>query len=451
MGLTSGRATFSRFKVEGDPPLAVDQALIDRAAEARFHESPHGTPDEVETGWCGGDHLLDMQFSYEKNGFGDMLLLGMRMDTHRIPAEVKKAYRLMHEQAAAASNPTGFATRQQKREAADMAGQQIHEDLVAGRFRRSRLVPVLWDLRRGWVYSSASVNAVTEALMGLFRRTFELELTAMTAGALATHLVHQRGHTRDIEDMRPSPFTPPPHQARSRADDAEPQHENTTPTVPWAFGGIDSRDFIGNEWLIWLWYLCENEEGLVKVPGGADGRERELAITLFKSLEMECAWDASGRQTLKAHAPTQLPEAAEALAEGKWPRKTGMIVADTEGGEGEQFELTLQADRLQVSAALLPMLEDAETPREVTEHRLQQVRHLTDTLDRLMEAFLQRRTGSGWPTLRGHIRSWIAHRQRQRSHSPAASPSPATPSSDPAPTPEPEPAGATLKLASGEG
>ena len=438
MGLTSGRISFSRFRVEGQAPLAVDQALIDRAAEARFQESPHGTPDEVEAGWCGGEHLFDMQFSYEKNGFGDMLLLGMRMDTHRIPAEVKKAYRLMHEQAAAAGNPSGFATRQQKREAADLAGQQVHDDLVAGRFRRSRLVPVLWDLRRGCVYTGASGNAVTETLMSLFRRSFELELVSLSAGALAAQLMRSSGQVRHVEDMRPSAFTPPPPQARARADDADGPQDISLPTVPWAYQGIESRDFVGNEWLIWLWYLCETAEGLITVPGGPDGQGTELALTLFKTLEMDCAWDASGRQTLKADAPTRLPEAAEALAEGKWPRKTGLILAETRGGEGEQFELTLQADRFNVSAALLPMLEDGDNPREILEHRLLKVRALADTLDRLFEAFLIQRTAGGWPTLRSRIREWITRRHRAADK--AATPGSAAPQA--AETP--------LKLAAGD-
>ena len=68
---------------------------------------------------------------------------------------------------------------------------------------------------------------------------------------------------------------------------------------------------------------------------------------------MDCAWERTGKQTLRGENPTRLPEAADALATGKWVRKAGLILADAE----HQWELTLQGDTMTVGAAALP--EDA--------------------------------------------------------------------------------------------
>ena len=99
-------------------------------------------------------------------------------------------------------------------------------------------------------------------------------------------------------------------------------------------------------------------------------------------------------------------EAGEALKLGKWPRKVGLHLADAE----EAYELTLGADPFVVSAARLPEIDDAQSPRELIEARLQRVTHLASLLDGLFDAFLQRRLGGGWKSDREAIKGWIQSR-----------------------------------------
>ncbi len=420
MPFHAGRVSFVRFSVQGKAPLAADQALLDRLSEHRFTESPIGAPDETEAGWITGEHLFDTQFSYEKNCYGDMLLVAMRLDTNKVPADVRRAYKLMNEQAAAEGNPSGFASRNQKREAADLAARQAHEDLAAGKYRRSKIVPIMWDLRRGIVYCGAAGNTVAEQLHSLFRLTFQVDLLPLTSGAVVGEVLREKGLGRDYEDIRPSPFTSPPAQARRDGDEVGQRDDLSVPVVPWAQHATDMKDFLGNELAIWLWWMIETAEGLVEVttPGG----ELTIAAAMHKALDMDCAWEATGKQTLRAEAPTRLPEAGEALREGKWPRKAGLILAEADGGEGHSFELTLQFDRFIVTGAQLPMMEDAQTPREIIEYRLRHTRQLADMLDGLVATFIKLRTSSDWSGTREKLRNWIRKRGRQRQASPATEP-----------------------------
>jgi len=415
MPFASGRVTFCRFLAVGNastPPTVVDQELIDKLSEYAFTEQSIGAPDEVEAGWTTGQHLFDTQFTYEKNGFGHMLLFSMRVDTHKVPAEVKKAYKTMNEQAAAAGNPSGFASRIQKKEAAELAERQVHEDLVAGRFRKSKTVPILWDLSNKMVYAASAGNTVTEHLSRLFRETFDIALEPLSAGVMAGQTMRAQGKGRDYEDLMPSPFTPPPAAARLDQDDASPapQMDLSIPPLPWIAKTIDAKDFLGNEFLIWLWYCCENEEGIVKIdsPTGGD----DIAITIDKSLDMDCGWGVLGKQSLRGGGVTHYTEAGEALATGKWPRKAALIVADT--ADGQQWELTLQADRWIVSGAALPEVPDAESPRQIIESRLGSVTRMAWVLDGLYLAFLKQRTAGSWPSRRKTIRQWIHNRRPER-------------------------------------
>ncbi len=418
MPFTSGRVSYSRFRVSarsgGEGYLAIDDGVLDRLREHRFEASEIGVPEEAEVGWTTGEHLFDTDFSYEKNGFGQpgsaMLHAALRIDTHRVPADIKRAYQKMNERAAAAGNPSGFASKEQKREAKDETGEQLARELADGRYRKSKTVPVFWDMERGVVHAAATSQTLAEHLQRMLRHTFDVEVEAVTAGSLAGHHLASSGSQRDYEDLRPSAFMPPPPAARGDGDDLDEHGERrmdlTTPPCPWIATAVDVKDFLGNEFLIWLWWLTETHEGGVDVREPLS-RATRLYVAIDKSLDMDCAWAATGKQTLRVGGPTRLVEAGDALALGKWPRKMGLILADEE----QQWELTLQGDTMNVSAAMLPDIEDAAGPRELVEARLALTRGLSDSLDALYTRFINDRTGGGWATKREAIRGWIRERR----------------------------------------
>ncbi len=400
MPFQSGRVSFCRFRVHGDAPAQPDETALAILSDFAFKETEIGAPDEVEIGFITGQHILDTQFTYEKNGFGSSLLFALRMDTHKPPSEIKKAYKQIHEQAASAASATGFASKAEKRRAAEEAQRQLHDDLAAGKFRRSKSVPLLWDLKTATLYCGAAGNTVIEKLTRLMKDAFAVDLQYLSAGSLAGVMLRDAGRGRDYEDLKPSAFTPPPPAARENHEDADGPRDLNAPLVPWVAQAVDLKDFLGNEFAFWLWRCHETADG--RVEAGKD----ELYVTIDKALDMDCAWDAGGKQTLRGHAITRLPEAGDALRTGKWPRKLGLLIADGE----HHFEVTLQVDKMAVSSAVLPEVEDAQSPRELIESRLQLTAALAGALDNLYRAFLDQRTRSGWSSRRGEIRDWIVKR-----------------------------------------
>lgn len=412
MPFDSGRVTFCRFAVHGDAPSMADDTTLATLAENAFEAQDIGAPAEIESGWITGRHIYDTQFAYDKNAFGgaasDLLLFALRVDTNKIPAEVKQAHLRIQEQAMAEQkdNPTGFLSRREKRDAKEQTQRELHDELASGKFRRSKSVPILWDLRRHEVYCGASGNTILEQLYAKFRDSFNVDLEPLTSGAMAGRYLRDHGKGRDYEDVRPSPFTAAPPGAEVAGDEVGAPRDPATPFVPWVYTSTDTKDFLGNEFVIWLWWMCESSEGLLSSNNGIG--KFDLAVLMDKALDMDCAWGVSGKQTLRGDGPTKLPEAGDALAGGKWPRKTGMILADNE--EGLQWEFSLQADRMIVGAAALPQIEDASHPRDVIEGRLQFIRRLAGNLDGMFNLFLTHRISGEWPGMRGTIRQWIVER-----------------------------------------
>ncbi len=411
MPFLSGRASYSRLRVSGDAPSQVDDALLGILKDHAFVQSPAPRVGVLESGFTTGVHLLDTQFSYEKNGYGPVAHFALRVDSHQVPGDMKKALRMIHEQSAVAASGSGFASRADKADAKDAAAREMDEKLANGQYRRSKLVPILWDLEKQLIYCAAGSNAVIEELAKKMHEAFSIKLQPLSAGACAAELMSAAGGSvRAFEDLRPSPFTPAP--ADGREEDTGPGQDHTIPGVPWVAKAKDLRDFLGNEFLLWL--LWKSQEGAIETPEKyAIGT---VNITPWKSLDLDCAWAITGKTTLRmgsidgdgGGSPMGTPECGKALAIGKWPRKLGMMLANGENG----FELTLQGDQMTVSGCRLPAIDEVDSERELADARIHLIRELDRTLEATYAAFLARRVGSAWETEREKISKWLMLRAK---------------------------------------
>ncbi len=396
MGFASGSVSFRRFRVVGkNHPVTADQALLDKLAEHVLKPQEVGVPEEAEYGWNGGRHVLDDQFSFETNVFADAVSFAMRVDTHAFPGAMKKAYEAMEEQAFAKANAekkggggkSAFVSKAQKKEVKENVAKRIEDELRGGKFRRSKILPLLWDLETQTLYGTASGKSF-EMLAELFQRCFELDLQPVSAGTTAFHLLEPHGHARDYELLKPTRFA------------TGPEGDHQHPEYPWVLRGAEPKDFVGNEFLMWLWHEADAREGTgVKI----DGR-REVAFMIDRSLDLDCAYGQTGRDGLRGDAPGRMPEAKDAARSGKVPRKLGLLL----NVDGSDYTLTLSGESLSVGGAKLPDVEDAETPRAVFEERIGLLRDLCAAVDGLFAAFLKTRASSKWEHQVATLQDWIA-------------------------------------------
>jgi hypothetical protein len=385
MGFASGSVSFRRFVVRGKSPKAVDQKLLERLAEHALRPGEFGVPGEEEYGWSGGRHVLDGSFSFENNVYADALHFALRIDTNKVPGELKKAWELMEADAVAAENPSGFISKSQKKDVKESIRQKIDDELRAGHYRRSKLLPVLWDLPSQTVYSPASGKSF-EKLAEIFQRTFGLDLEPVSAGALGLNVSEDRGKRRDYEDFRPTRFVQGP--------EGEGQH----PEYPWVAKGPQPKDFLGNEFLLWLWHEADSRTGIITTERAGD-----VTIYLDKSLDLDCAYGQTGRDTLRGDGPTRMPEARDALRSGKLPRKAGMII----DANRQQYTFSFNAEQLSFGSTKLPDVEEAENPRVMFEERVVLLRDLCAAIDGLFETFLKLRGSSAWEGYVNGLRRWI--------------------------------------------
>lgn len=382
MGFLNGRITYVRFRVSGDSPMPFGDEILE---QVQLHAlGRHGGPDPtdgVTIGWAGGDHVLDLTFDPVKNLLNDALHLSIRIDTDKIPGTLLKAYTKIETDARAQLNPSGYPTKAQRQEAKEAAIIRAEAEAADGRFRRMSHYPVLWDGQSNVLYAGMTSLTAIERLKTLFRETFDRTLEPITAGSLAYSQAEVHGRERSVEDFGPAGFV----------------GEGGYSTVAWADADASSRDFWGNEFLIWLWHTLQIDGDTIKLPD-----DSEVTVMMAKTLTLDCPLGEHGRDALTTEGPTKLPEAFRAIQAGKLPRKAGLIIVR----HGSQYELTLQAETLAVSGASLPKPEGVSR-EEAKPARIDGLRHLVETLDLLYDAYGRCRTGPEWNGELGRIRLWL--------------------------------------------
>jgi hypothetical protein len=385
MGFDSGSISFRRFAVMGELPASPQESLLEALSEHALRPSEMGIPEDVEYGWSGGRHILDGNFTFENNVYADTIAFGLRIDTNKVPGDLKKAWKIMEEEAAAASNPSGFISKLQKKDARDIVRRKIEEELRSGRFRRSRLVPILWDLAAQTLYCPISGSS-QEKLMELFERTFGVTLQPMSAGSSALRMLEPEGRRRDYEDLRPTRFV--------MGSDGESQY----PEYPWIAKGPEPKDFLGNEFLLWLWHEADSRDGTIETAGGSD-----VTIFIDRSLDLDCAYGQTGKDSLRGDGPSRMPEAKDGLRTGKVPRKAGITL----DSRGQQFTFNFNPEQMSFGSTKLPEVEEAETPRVLFEERISHLRDFCKAVDALYDTFLKLRASGTWEGHTSGIRRWI--------------------------------------------
>jgi hypothetical protein len=380
MGFYSGRVSCARYRLTGRSPKQFGPDHLDRLAGHAIGRQRTVTADGIQTGWTAGDHILDTRFDLAKNVINDTLHFALRVDSQQVPADLLRAYTQVELEGLAAANPSGLPSARQKREARANAQERLETEARDGRFLRRKAYPVLWDARSGELLVGTTAASALDRLHPLFQQTFGHGFEPLGAGRQAFLQAEARNQTRGVDDARPAAF----RAGEKLAELAWRPDEG-------------NRDFLGNEFLLWLWYVLDAESDTVALGDGS-----EVTAMLARTLVLECPRGQTGKETISSDAPARLPESRRAIQAGKLPRKAGLTLVRHD----QQYELTLQAETLAITGARLPA-PDAEDERARLEERVNQLRHLLETLDLLYDAFGNHRLGAGWPRELAKIQKWL--------------------------------------------
>lgn len=370
MPFLKGKVTFTRFKPSLPPPdLFTDDHLASLATLA-IGKRP-AAADGSLVGWTAGDHEDDEGFGCGKNVVGsDFLLWDLCTEVDKIPTkELRKAVAI--ELKAFNLEPGKEATAKQKREAKEAALARLEEKAADGRWKRRQTVPVCWDRGTNTVFVGSTSSKAAEAVCGLWGDTFGGSLIPVNPASLAFDAFPVTGSDGDHKP--------------AFCDD-----------IAWMAHGGD-HGFLGNEFLLWLWYTTAELTDTLTLADGSD-----LTFMFSRTLKLECPRGQGGADAFSHEGPTRMPEALRAIRAGKLPRSAGLTLVRHDS----QYELTLQAETFGVTGAKLPQPE-GDRGADARVARLESIRELTATLDLAYGAFLGVRLGGEWAGVVGRMKAWL--------------------------------------------
>jgi len=167
---------------------------------------------------------------------------------------------------------------------------------------------------------------------------------------------------------------------------------------------IESKRFLGHEFLLWLWFETERSGGAFDLPD-----EGEIIVAFDDQLVLEAYLAEAELSRLSGGAPTDSPEARSALRAGKRVSKAKLRLQRAD----REWVFTVDAADFGFSSVRVPAVLKEEGER--LSERLALIDELSDLWQALFRRFLTIRLTDAWQTLRPSLLEWaqgVADRDR---------------------------------------
>ncbi len=160
---------------------------------------------------------------------------------------------------------------------------------------------------------------------------------------------------------------------------------------------IESTKFLGEEYLTWLWYRLEKQDGLFDIGTG------KVEVYFEDQLTLEARLSEAELNRLSGGSPSESTEAREALRRGKRVAKVKVRVVK----EGREWQVTMAAQTLGLSGIKIPaVLGEAEDDRFY--ERMYLIEELEGILRGLYGQFLAVRLDEkAWDAEVTRVRTWV--------------------------------------------
>lgn len=381
MGFLSGSVTFERFRITEDPTNSFCDDHLETLQKHRIGKSSGNLHEQPTIGFTGGAHILDTDFNIEKNILGESMHFGIRIDSCSIPGPIKRAWMQMELAAVMSENMGARPTKTQRQEAQEAVDQRCADEAQKGNFKRMAETAVLWDAATDTVFLGGSSEKTNDACIDLLERAFGLEFKRISSGQLALEYADETEQNAQIFAVEPTAFLP-----------------DVAPGVIWWNGMTDNYDYLGNEFLLWLWWKWESHSDTIELADGST-----VSGMFARSLSLDCPQGESGKETISAESPVALPEAAMAIRNGKLPRKAGLTIVRN----GEQYDFTLQAETFVLGSTKISQPEGSAADTGGHLERIASLHRATETLDLLFHVFCATRFAKSWSTEAQQVSRWL--------------------------------------------
>lgn len=185
MGLFSGSASYTRYRITGDVPDAVKPFALEKLQWHAFREIDPGTLSDKSIGWVSAENMSLASFEDMHFAKDPYLVFALRIDTRRIPPIALRAALLREELKLKQESGRERLSKKQKN---DIREEQIQR-LLKKVLPLPSVCEVCWNTAAGEVLFFSTSKKSNEEFVAFFYRSFDLKLRALTPVLLAGEML----------------------------------------------------------------------------------------------------------------------------------------------------------------------------------------------------------------------------------------------------------------------
>jgi hypothetical protein len=350
------------FRWEGRIADPRSAEFLEALSRGRFRSIERAANEETSAGWVTPSDPTGDSFELEDLVAGGHWWLRIRVDAKKFPASKLQMEIAAHER-----------TRGKRLSARDLRElkDHLHEQMLPGILPRTQFVDVLVhrELRSALLLSTS--KAARETFGKLAKEAFGVEPRLQTSGEFALG-----EHGEQIGRLQPTVFPG---------------------GGPRQLVLATSADFLGQEFLLWLWWKWETAGGEFALRGG-----RIAGIAIDDRVEFAAGADETSL-VLRRGLTTRAIEARAALRAGRVPSKVRLLVAESD----RQWTVTLDGAAFALTSARLPDDSDGcESREDRVAERAANWLDLHGIAAELFELFLGDRLAS-WESTQREVAAWM--------------------------------------------
>lgn len=324
--------------------------------------------DEPTLGWVSGRHLLENEINDTTSICGGHLYVNLRKAERKIPSQLLKAICRREELAYMQANNMITVPRSEKK--------RIKEDAVERNLMKMppsiSATSLIVDTALNVMYVGSASLSGFDTVAAEFARAIEVEPVPISVKELMIHLF--RASDTDLPDL--------------------------------SFNGRKEGEAVpGRDFLTWLWYHAETNEGRITI-----GDLGDFHLIIEGPLTFAFASDEARGATesvLKKGCPQISAEAKAALAVGKKLKKAKILLAH---GDAEKWTFTFDADTFAMTGLNLPEGEEMELNARF-EERVNFLHTLHLAMEEYFKLFARTLMSENRAELEKDIRKWAEERE----------------------------------------
>ncbi len=190
MGLFSGAISMARFQTEPLGEEDIQSFIYSRVQDFSFRED-NDNITEMNVGWVAAHRPFDDTFSPDDIFFSDYVLLGIRVETRKVPAALLKKFYLQQEASLLQEMNKKALTRRERK----LLKERVHQGLLSKTIPVPKMYEMVWHPVQGRLFFLATQVKAIEIFENIFAKTFDVRPVPVVPFNLALSLFN------DSEDI----------------------------------------------------------------------------------------------------------------------------------------------------------------------------------------------------------------------------------------------------------